>query len=313
LPQTLADDLEALFGIFTAFEYGSWVNDYHEHLQWNLSVLALASSVTNVTTDQGSSITPTDFARGISNGTFQGYNSTLTQEPNVYTIRTSDGVKLQGVIGTQSNFYGNAPTRPVADFDPTTWLCRDNITSVCTRQLALEHVNDWRITPYGIPVSYCLSQPSVEGKCELKYSSVILGVVIACDAIKILVIYFALQLADRPLVTFGDALAYFLQQREPLTIKKCLLTQRNARSMRDQLFEKEWALAQRGPHAQLLSATTMDEIRRTARRELFYDAPPEQWKTRKLRGYDAVSNSARITLCCLYVESTSCHISVTQG
>jgi len=204
-------------------------------------------------------------------------------------------------------FYGFAPS---PTFDPTGWLCHANYTSSCTEEAALRNKTDWRVSLDGIPISYCLSQKTPTERCELKYSSIILGIVIGCDVLKILVIALALRSADRPLVTIGDVITYFIEFREPLTEKRCLLSQQQATSEEDLIsatlkranpvddpcwsevcFPIDFSREERSPMIRQV------ESRDKVVMDVFHDALPMTWNPKKLRWFNAVSKTEWRYLC----------------
>ncbi len=80
---------------------------------------------------------------------------------------------------------------------------------------------DWEIGGY--PISYCLSQRIPE-ECELQFSQSILIVVIICNLIKAVCLFFCAKItSDQPLVTLGDAIASFLEVPDTVTTGLCLV------------------------------------------------------------------------------------------
>lgn len=69
-----------------------------------------------------------------------------------------------------------------------------------------------------LPVKHCLAQPT-PGSCQIGVSPVILGVVLACNLIKIVCLFWTFWKLDiEPLVTLGDAIASFLERPDGSTI-----------------------------------------------------------------------------------------------
>ena len=222
------------------------------------------------------------------------------------TVTLTDGVKLFGNVNSTTSASGVTtnvlvgsisirPSRP--SFDPTSWLCSDNVTSLCTKDIALESSERrWQVSPFGIPIDYCLAESVDEEKCEIKYSVVILSIVIGCESIKILIIALALRSYDEPLVTIGDVIAYFMQRREPLTQKRCLLSEKVARAeaasilftVQSQIdFENDpcWSETCFPIDFSLEKA----RVRETTIENIFYNALPKAWEVEKLRWLNAVS------------------------
>lgn len=73
-----------------------------------------------------------------------------------------------------------------------------------------------------LPVEYCLSK-SVEERCRLQFSLVIMGIVIGCNLAKIICMVLTLWYhKSQPLVTLGDAISSFLDHPDPATKNMCL-------------------------------------------------------------------------------------------
>lgn len=69
-----------------------------------------------------------------------------------------------------------------------------------------------------IPVKYCSAQPT-PGSCQIGVSPVILGIVLACNFVKIVCLCWTFWKLDfEPLVTLGDAIASFLEHPDGSTI-----------------------------------------------------------------------------------------------
>lgn len=317
----------AVLGIFTAYEYGGWVNDLHESMNWHLDISTLNQTIkiTKIThVENGNTYlwTAQDIVAGFSNG------SITAELNNNFTIELNDEAEtrlLANVSMADGTLIGWAPRRAMAGFDPSAWLCQDNTTSICTEQLALDGLNrynGWRVSPHGVQIDYCLSQGDAIQKCEVRYSSIILGVVIGCDLIKVILIYFVLHVSDKLLVTTGDALVHFMENPEPLTKSKCLLTQDEAdkvvvaelkeakttaraaipaphwRFVRDDNDNLKMDYIVEPPKHLIDSAgrKKKHEANRRAFDEVFYNAPPALWRTRKLRWGHAVSRLAWLYL-----------------
>lgn len=119
------------------------------------------------------------------------------------------------------------------------WICNNYPTEVdefyqCNANAVLPYSANWTISAYPdailkayedsdtkYSVEYCLSKP-VEERCDVKFSIVIMGIVIGCNCLKVLCILMTLWLQkSQPLVTLGDALASFLGRADPTTEKMC--------------------------------------------------------------------------------------------
>jgi len=68
--------------------------------------------------------------------------------------------------------------------------------------------------------------------CEVQFSIVLLSIVIACNACKVLLMTIIIRrLNEATLVTIGDAISSFLQRCDPTTEKCCLASRHNVRSL----------------------------------------------------------------------------------
>lgn len=85
--------------------------------------------------------------------------------------------------------------------------------------------DEW--APYGYKADYCLSQPA-EQKCGFNGNIPIIAVVVACNAIKALImLYVGVKLKDDPIITVGDAIESFLSKPDPTTRGICWITRRD--------------------------------------------------------------------------------------
>ena len=76
--------------------------------------------------------------------------------------------------------------------------------------------------PAKFAVDHCLSKP-VEERCRLQFSVVIMCIVIGCNLVKtICMLLTLLYHRSQPLVTLGDAVSSFLENRDPTTENMCL-------------------------------------------------------------------------------------------
>lgn len=76
--------------------------------------------------------------------------------------------------------------------------------------------------PSSLPVQYCLSKP-IKEHCRLQLSLIIMCIVMFCNFMKALCMYLILRhQQSRPLVTLGDAIESFLQNKDLTTWNMCL-------------------------------------------------------------------------------------------
>ena len=78
------------------------------------------------------------------------------------------------------------------------------------------------------PVQYCLSQP-VDGQCHVNVLPLFLGIVVACNFIKVVCFIWTLKISQREqsLITTGDAIQSFLDSPDPATRDRCLAQKRD--------------------------------------------------------------------------------------
>ena len=126
---------------------------------------------------------------------------------------------------------------------PYDWICQSEVPASggsvnCNLNQILNAASSWTLpnassipqnsgydqkAPAKFAVDHCLSKP-VEERCRLQFSVVIMIVVIICNLIKTIcmlltLFYHRLQ----PLVTLGDAISSFLENRDPTTANMCLV------------------------------------------------------------------------------------------
>jgi len=119
---------------------------------------------------------------------------------------------------------------------PYTWICWST-QAVGDGKCDLGHVSSkassWTLqnrsrtyesqyAPMDLSIEYCLSD-SIEERCRLQFSLVIMGIVIGCNLMKTICMVLTLWYhRSQPLVTLGDALASFLDHPDPTTQNMCL-------------------------------------------------------------------------------------------
>ena len=106
------------------------------------------------------------------------------------------------------------------------WICETDYVydQGCSVAAALRNSSNWEILPERYEIDHCLSSKG-QLSCKLQYSSVILYVIITCNAVKFLAIALHLVLSrEQKLATVGDALASFLENNDVFTKGKCLYT-----------------------------------------------------------------------------------------
>lgn len=117
---------------------------------------------------------------------------------------------------------------------PYQWLCNYyTINGTCTAKSAQAFGESWRITPAMYPIKTCYSE-LVPPLCKLEYASLLVGIVLVCNAIKtICMVITALKLwrLDNPiLVTVGDAASSFLEHPDETTKGYCLIDRNSVKA-----------------------------------------------------------------------------------
>lgn len=116
------------------------------------------------------------------------------------------------------------------------WLCSGSNHSSCDLDSLSEYSAIWNISdsvvwgisglgpPYGshLRIKHCLSKTNEE-HCRVQLSLIILCIVVSCNFLKKLCMSLLLRhQTSPPLVTIGDAVESFLQDRDPTTENMCL-------------------------------------------------------------------------------------------
>jgi hypothetical protein len=118
------------------------------------------------------------------------------------------------------------------------WICGDGADgdpyrdgkAVCTLKTAQAAANKWTLSAH--PISYCMVEEVVE-QCQLRFSVVIMTIVIIANAAKAFVMILTVwSLREPTLVTIGDAIASFLNTPDPTTAGICLSTKTNIKDNR---------------------------------------------------------------------------------
>ena len=104
-----------------------------------------------------------------------------------------------------------AEPKPSSMNNSIDWMC-SNIDQSCNTTDLLEITSKWMLGPVQDRhiIKYCFSRV-VDEHCRVQFSIVIIGVVIACNFLKVLNILLTLRKQrSRPLITLGDAIEEFL-------------------------------------------------------------------------------------------------------
>ena len=114
--------------------------------------------------------------------------------------------------GTCYSWRAHSPS----DVDAATWA----IAGLPESNLSM--AKQWEIG--NEPIKYCLSE-RVPGKCQLQSSVTIMVVVIFCNFVKVIcALSILLQQQSSTLVTFGDAVSFFLDNADYTTLGRCTMS-----------------------------------------------------------------------------------------
>jgi hypothetical protein len=96
---------------------------------------------------------------------------------------------------------------------------------ICAEQRKKLNPGDWR--PFGDQIEYCLAE-AVDQKCNLGLNPSLIGVVIAFNLIKALLLAWTFyKVKEKPLITIGDAVGSFLERTDNTTKGLCLMENRD--------------------------------------------------------------------------------------
>ena len=85
---------------------------------------------------------------------------------------------------------------------------------------------EWTIQMRG-PIKYCLSEKT-EPRCKIQWSIPIAALVTVLNLLKAcLMFYTAFYIDEEPLMTMGDAVASFLNNEDPSTVNRCILSSKD--------------------------------------------------------------------------------------
>ncbi|KAK5085900.1 hypothetical protein LTR05_005189 [Lithohypha guttulata] len=150
-------------------------------------------------------------------------------------------------------------------YDSFAWICNDTETSnktgvtdrnsvgfvPCAAQApALEDMANTWWKSGGYHISRCVAEEINPPDCHLHFAPHLMGPVILMNLVKCIVaFYVAFRMADKPLVTLGDAIESFLKYPDPATQGMCLLTAKQAeKTFSKNAYNLEPAPQQYRPH-----------------------------------------------------------------
>jgi hypothetical protein len=173
---------------------------------------------------------------------------------------TDNDTNQYAVVDGQSVFDPSSYTSsPGPSGDPFQWLCPPAPNASCSSYVpSLQSQADqgnWivHVDSGDYHADSCLVR-KVPELCKLQYSLALTITVIVANIIKgVIMLYMAITAAEPPMLTTGDAVASFLHQPDSITLRKCLVT------------EKEFQLKNRGP------------LHGKPYEPLAYSAKPKRW------------------------------------
>jgi len=164
--------------------------------------------------------------------TAQGSVILVTKGDSVETSLDSETV-LESIFSQYQYSLNGKKCKPHA-FE---WICGGSGSKCPTTREPCERIwqtdvdaNDW--SPRGSKVDYCLSE-DLEALCRLQFDKRLAYVVIAFNAVKVLVLaYIFLGVREKPLLTVGDAVASFMRKTDLSTAGRCLISRRSDQVMK---------------------------------------------------------------------------------
>ena len=110
------------------------------------------------------------------------------------------------------------------------------------------------------PIKYCLSEDKVPEKCQLQYVCTILGIVIACNFVKMAAMvataFLVWDLEEPIFATVGDAVASYLERPDENTAGWCLMGSNETSAWRRLTLEQDTHKLYKPPKLRLLIAAT---------------------------------------------------------
>lgn len=161
---------------------------------------------------------------------------------------TDNDTNQYAVVDGQSVFNPSSYTPPPNLYgDPSQWLCppapNDSCSSYVPRLQSQADQGNWvvHVDSGDYRVDSCLVR-RVPELCKLQYSLALTVAVIVANIIKgVIMLYMAITAAEPPMLTTGDAVASFLHQPDSITLRKCLVTEKEIQlKNRDPLHGKPY-------------------------------------------------------------------------
>ncbi|KAI9876003.1 MAG: hypothetical protein M1830_007578 [Pleopsidium flavum] len=137
-------------------------------------------------------------------------NSLVVGRRNILAVTTNrDAGKAMN--NTVVRVMSSSPTDVLWDIDPLAWICDDipgynssylfnTGLKLCDANLVIKSASTWKISNQKI--DYCLSE-KVSEECKLQFSLNLMIVVISCNVVKMLCLFFTVWKQKQTLVTIG--------------------------------------------------------------------------------------------------------------
>ena len=144
----------------------------------------------------------------------QAYSNTFLSSRRHVVLVTSNKNDTNSVLTYGSMDFTNGSG------DDNWWICskekNDGGSMTCNPDDYVSSKGEWSV--FSHPVEYCLSE-RIESTCSLNFSQNIMFVVVAFNALKVLMMIWVLMRydAEQILVTIGDAAASFLTLQDQST------------------------------------------------------------------------------------------------
>lgn len=152
-------------------------------------------------------------------------NIFLSERRNVVPVSSAKNDTNSIIQYGDSDFEGS-------DLDGNWWICssygQDGGHLTCNPDDYLSKADSWSV--FDKPIEYCLSEKTND-ICSVRFSMTIMVVVVAFNALKVLVMIWVLYRydAEHILTSVGDAVSSFLQVEDMTTIQMCLANKRDMR------------------------------------------------------------------------------------
>lgn len=158
------------------------------------------------------------------------YGQDFVSEYNNVFFVTGANINASTPSAFFSSRYDEHPiwTSLNAQVTPHDWICHDEDARHCNVQQVRQDLSNYELG--GVPIDHCLAESMAGSYCKLQFSIPILAVVVACNAIKALLMFLTVYWHREPtLVVLGDAIASYLDRSDLHTVGRCLVEAKQAR------------------------------------------------------------------------------------